>query len=119
MVAAPSTVTRSAGTSMWGASFRQRLRLMPLFLAVCAADTLAAIVRPRAARHEPWQPGITVLIPERDAPALLEQALDATAAALTPVAEPHEVLVIVNGAPASLYEDLRAKHPGVRFLFHD
>ena len=61
----------------WGSSARQRLRLLPLYAAVVAADALGRMVRPpRALVPSPWTPGVSILIPERDAPAMLADALE-------------------------------------------
>jgi GT2 family glycosyltransferase len=102
---------------MWGTSWRQRLRLMPLYLAMVAADRCAAWM-PRRARHvaAPWQPGLSIVIPERGAPAMLDEALVAVAAALAGVDEAHEVIVVVNGTPLSDYAAVQARHPRVTFL---
>ncbi len=103
----------------WGSSWRQRVRLMPLFLAACAADALAPSLPARQGRSTPWSPGITVIIPERDAPAMLQECLDALDLALHDVAEPQQVIVVVNGAPPAAYAGLRERHPQVQFLFSD
>lgn len=84
------------------------------------ADALARVRLPRPApRDAPWPPGVTVIIPERDAPALLREALDALAAACTNVAEPLQVIVVANGAPASTYDDLRGVYPAVEWVHDD
>ena len=70
---------------------------------------------PRArARHQQWQPGITVIIPERDAPDLLQEALAALSASLSQLAEPIQVIVVANGAPRSAYAALEARYRAVR-----
>ena len=64
------------GSRAWGTSWRQRLRLAPLYLALAAADRLARVMPARAApRQPPWRDGISIVIPERDAPAMLAEAL--------------------------------------------
>lgn len=103
---------------LWGTSWRQRLRLAPLFVAMCVADVLARFAPAHNTRNAPWGAGVSVVIPERDAPSLLTEALDAVVVALDMVAEPHEIIVVVNGAIEDTYDDVRARHPGVRFLFH-
>ena len=61
---------------MWGTSWRQRLRLCRCICAMAAADRLAPIVPARARpAPAPWRPGVTVIIPERDAPEMLARAL--------------------------------------------
>ena len=66
-----------------------------------------------------WAPGVSVVIPERGTPLLLKRALVHLRAALARIAEPWEVIVVVNGEPARTYADLRAGFPEVRWLFHE
>ncbi len=104
----------------WGTSARQRLRLLPLYLATAGADALSPLVPARRrAELGAWAPGITVLIPERDAPELLEEALAALGAAVTGITEPVQVIVVANGAPAARYDELRARHPAVEWVMSD
>ncbi len=85
-----------------------------------AADALAAFSRARAAPPDaPWPPGVSVVIPERDAPAMLGEALASLAAATAPLREPVQVIVVVNGAPLAGYAELRARHPEVQWLHDD
>ena len=57
---------------MWGTSWRQRLRLTPLYVAMVVADRLASMTSARVTpAPSPWRPGVTVIIPERDAPEML------------------------------------------------
>jgi GT2 family glycosyltransferase/glycosyltransferase involved in cell wall biosynthesis len=96
------------------------LRLAPLYLAMRTADALAPMWPARATvAHDPWPPGISVVIPERDAPAMLGGALTALAAALAPVEEPVQVIVVVNGAPLERYAPLRAAYPDVEWVHDD
>jgi GT2 family glycosyltransferase/MoaA/NifB/PqqE/SkfB family radical SAM enzyme len=62
-------------------------------------------------------PGVSVLIPERDNVALLGDCLDSLSRAAAHVAEPLEVIVVVNGSEPALYTGLREKHPQVKWLF--
>ena len=66
-----------------------------------------------------WAPGISVVIPERGTPLLLKRALVHLRAALARIAEPWEVIVVVNGEPARTYTGLRAGFPEVRWLLHE
>lgn len=102
----------------WGSSWPQRLRLLPLFCAAWAADWIAPWVRsPRArAQHSEWRPGITVIIPERDAPDLLQEALAALFAALPRNPEPLQVIVVANGGPRSAYASLEARYPSMEIV---
>lgn len=104
--------------SPWGSSARQRLRLWPLYAAVKAADALGRLARPAPViAPTPWRPGISVVIPERDAPALLEEALSSLTTALARVQEPAQVIVVANGAPAATYDALRSRFPAVEWVF--
>lgn len=101
----------------WGTSTRQRLRLLPLYLATRLADTIAGwLPAHRAEPQAPWPAGVTVIIPERDAPQMLAQALGALFAALARVHEPVQVVVVANGAPASRYDEVRARFPAVEWI---
>ena len=105
---------------MWGTSWRQRLRLAPLALAVAAADRLSARApAPPAAPARPWRPGITAIVPERDAPEMLAGTLAALAAALDRVDEPRQVVVVANGAPRSTYAGVAARFPDVEWVHTD
>ncbi len=103
---------------MWGTNFRQRLRLAPLYFAVLMADHLPTIPwrqHPRA-RNNSWRPGIAVVIPDRDAPDLLDQALDSVSLALAAIAEPSQIIVVANGAPRVRYDAILEKYPNVELI---
>ena len=105
---------------MWGTSWRQRLRLMPLYVAMAAADRLAAIVPARVRRApRPWHPGVTVIIPERDAPEMLARALESLDVALAAIDEPRQVIVVANGAPSAVYRLVAARFPAVEWVYVD
>jgi GT2 family glycosyltransferase/glycosyltransferase involved in cell wall biosynthesis len=104
---------------MWGTSWRQRLRLLPLFAAMTIADRLAPLVPPRrTVTVDPWSPGISVIIPDRDSPVMLAEALASLDNALTAITEPRQVIVVANGAPRSVYRDVEARFPHVEWV-HD
>ena len=89
----------------WGTSWRQRLRLLPLYLSICGAERLSGSFRrahamPRALPT--WRPGLSVIIPERDAPQMLLQALHSLYDALAAVDEPRQVIVVANVGFAAL-----------------
>ena len=65
-----------------------------------------------------WRPGLSVVIPERGTPLLLQRALVHLRAALAGIAEPWEVIVVVNGEAAHRYADLQQRFPEVRWQFH-
>lgn len=92
-------------------------RFIPLMLALLAAR-IAALLPPRQRAAEPWGVGISVLIPESGTPELLDATLAHAEAALAQVQEPGEIIVLVNGAPTSLYQTLQARYPAVQWHFH-
>src|SRR6185369_5031578 len=105
---------------MWGTSWRQRLRLAPLYLAMAASDRFAAAVPARARRSPaPWRPGVTVIIPERDAPGMLTRALASLDEALAAIDEPRQVIVVANGAPRSAYGPVAQRFPEVEWEHED
>lgn len=65
-----------------------------------------------------WAPGISIVIPERGGVDLLGVCLEAAQAALAAIAEPGEIIVVVNGSPAADYATLQARFPAVRWRFH-
>lgn len=95
------------------------MRLLPLYFAMRAADRLAATLPLRPTRSiGPWQPGVSVIIPDRDAPVMLAEALDALHNALREVREPVQVIVVANGAVRAAYRDVEARFPAVEWV-HD
>ena len=88
-----------------------------MFLALHLADSLARLW-PQAAtkRMDPWRPGITVIIPERDAPEMLGDALASLHVALAAIDEPRQVIVVVNGAPLHLYAELAQRYPEIEWI---
>lgn len=104
----------------WATSWRQRLRLTPLHLALRIADALAPHwPARRPAPAHPWPHGVTAIIPERAAPDLLAQALQALVVAAADMPEPLQVIVVANGAPAALYDDVRRVYPHVEWVHDD
>ena len=67
-------------------------------------------------RRAPWSPGLSVLIPDRARPDLLETCLPALMDALGAVDEPWEVWVSSSDAAPDRYAALRARFPAVRWL---
>ena len=107
------------GDASWASNWRQRLRLYPLFAAVRAADAWGKrLPRLQFRSLSPWSPGLTVIIPERDSPELLAEALAGVELALQAVNEARQVIVVVNGAAADRYSALRERHPGVEWQWH-
>src|SRR5947207_4559688 len=114
---------------MWGTRWRQRLRLAPFYLALQAAETLGAAwprnptVNHAAARRHvsiadraPWRPGVAIVIPDRDATEMLVEALASVFVALERIDEPHQVIVVANGAPESTYAGVRSAFPTIELV---
>jgi GT2 family glycosyltransferase len=96
------------------------MRLAPLYFALRAADALGA-TWPRNSNvtrfdRVPWQPGLTIVIPDRDGGQMLVEALSSALIALERVDEPHQVVVIANGAPEATYAGLHDSFPTVEFV---
>ena len=105
---------------MWGTSWRQRLRLAPLSLATTLASAFAPLVRARRPTSiGPWPPGVGIVVPERDAPDMLRQALVCAYHALREIREPTQVVVVANGAPKSKYDALARDYPEVEWEHSD
>jgi GT2 family glycosyltransferase/glycosyltransferase involved in cell wall biosynthesis len=104
----------------WGAGIRQRLRLAPLFLSLAIADRIAGTLPTRNARLSlpPWRAGISIIIPERDSPQLLQKALASLYEALDGIDEPCQVVVVANGADPAVYDEVVASHPGLQWVHH-
>lgn len=93
------------------------MRLAPFFVALKAADRLATTTqRTRARSLAHWRPGISLVIPERDAPEMLAVALQSAFDALAEIDEPHQVVVVVNGAPLAKYDALVARFPTMQIV---
>jgi GT2 family glycosyltransferase len=109
---------REQRRAAWGAGVVQRLRLAPLFLSLSVADRLGRTLRghtPRV-RLPPWRAGISIVIPERDSPALLLKALASLYQGLAALDEPHQVVVVANGAARDVYDDIVARYPDLELV---
>jgi len=95
-------------------------RFVPLAIALAAAGLLAR--RKPAPAPDPKAcdapPGVSVLVPERGTPDLLDETLAALFDALAEIDEPNEVIVVVNGADGIHYAALCTKYPRVDWQFH-
>ncbi|TDR39417.1 GT2 family glycosyltransferase [Tahibacter aquaticus] len=101
-----------------GAAWRL-LPHLPLAAALLVADQLARR-RPgkrRTARGAALR-GVSVIVPERGTPDLLAETLAALEAALAPLSEPTQVIVVVNGAAREDYAALLQRWPGYDWQFH-
>ena len=113
---------------MWGTHWRQRFRLAPLYLSLRIADRVRTR-RPSNAfsdRHtrrqstvNDWAPGISVVIPERDSPQLLAEALTSLLAAIANIDEPSQVIVVASGAPRQRYASICARFQGIELIHCD
>ncbi len=102
---------------MWGDSWSQRVRLTPLYLALLAADRATPSAAPPPRQRLPaWKEGVSIVIPDRDAPAMLENAVASLLEALRLVSDPYQLIVVANGAPADRYDDIRARYPQIEFV---
>ena len=104
------------------AAYAKLLPFAPLYFATNTASVLARLAPGRwraRPRDDGARPGVSVIVPERGTPDLLDETLAALAAALARVDEPHQTVVVVNGAPRDDYRDLAARHPDVEWQFHD
>ena len=100
----------------------QRLRVGGLRVCLLAARRLGRLLRRLPARAirepAPRKTGLSVVIPERGGGAFLAPCLDRLFAALAGVAEPVEVIIVVNGSSREDYRELVAHHPSVRWIWH-
>src|SRR5438067_4278361 len=104
---------------MWGTHFRQRVRLAPLYFSLVLADRLAPTRRRPLPAPSGWREGISVIIPDRDAPELLAQALESLDTALGYIAEPQQIIVVANGAPKSRYRAILERWASLELIHAD
>lgn len=93
-------------------------KLLPLLLAWRTARFCCPLVermQRRIKRPGPWRPGVSVLIPEAGTPEHLERCLTSLLPALAALDERSEIVVSLNGAPLSNYQDLMARFPSARW----
>ena len=108
-------------------SWRRR-QMLSLLISAAAWGSLAGrllgVLLPRGwgperhAARKRWSPGISVLIPERDHPEVLQACLESLAAAMARLAEPVEILVVASGCGPEKYESLRNLVPAARWVFY-
>ena len=92
-------------------------RLSRLRATLQLAQKLAGLRPPRAVcAQRPWRPGLSILIPDRDSPALLAECLSALQPALHALTEPIEVIVSCSDAAVARYASVNAAFPAVRWL---
>ncbi len=61
--------------------------------------------------------GISIIIPERANPELLDESLKSALAASREVQEPVEIIVVVNGSDRDVYSKLQTMYASVRWVF--
>ena len=94
----------------------QRLRTA-LALTDMATPWIRRIPRWRSRPASPdVRPGLTVVIPERGSPDLIEQCLESVDAAGHSLTEPLQVVVAANGIQNEDYAPVRARYPWVEFV---
>jgi GT2 family glycosyltransferase/glycosyltransferase involved in cell wall biosynthesis len=88
----------------------------PLRLGLRLLRTLgdAAPRSPRPDRG--WRPGLSVVLPDRDRPDLLDSTLPALQAALARIDEPSEVWISTSAAATTRYAALRQRYPAFHWL---
>ncbi len=97
----------------------RHLRYVPPALTFALSDVVARLAAPAPAKPAAplaWGRGVSVVIPERGAAAMLAPCLEHLAAALARIDEPAETIVVVNGSDLADYAALAAAHPDVRWL---
>jgi GT2 family glycosyltransferase len=81
-------------------------------------SSLAMRITPRTLHiHGTSGSGISVIIPERGNPAMLQECLESVSEAARHISEPFETIVVVNGSSPAAYEDLDTLHPSVHWMF--
>src|SRR5579871_5423826 len=65
----------------------------------------------------PFDPGISVIIPERANPGVLAECLEKVSTACRELSEPSEILVIASGTAPAQYQPLHERYPQVRWFF--
>jgi hypothetical protein len=93
------------------------------YLAVVLVEVLGQSLRrlgwlpARRIPQAPFGPGVTVIVPERENSTLLRECLAAAIAAAGRLAEPWEVIVIVNGSAPDAYRGLEVEFPAAQFVY--
>jgi GT2 family glycosyltransferase len=101
-----------------------RLRFLPLYLALESGRRAALLLQRFGGRYRfnkpreipAWRPGLSIIIPECGTPELLRRALSSAIGSSAHLDEESELIVIVNGATPSLYDEHRREFPLVRWL---
>jgi GT2 family glycosyltransferase len=101
----------------------RHLPYLPLVLTVALTEVffrVAACTGLRVNRRPPaqleWRQGVSIIIPERGSPQMLEACLEHLGRATSRITETTEVIVVVNGSTPADYGTLQSKYPEVRWL---
>lgn len=96
-----------------------RWRYLPLYLSLELGRRLApygGLWGTAGGELSRWRPGISIIIAECGTPVLLRRALASTVTSAARLREVTEIIVVVNGAGADLYQEHRREFPAVRWL---
>ncbi len=93
----------------------RKLLLLPIYLLTAAVDAAGMALRGYFVRHHrlmqksAFEPGISIVIPERANKEMLRRCLESLRPACGCLEEPWEVIVVVSGAVEGKYKDLTKK----------
>src|SRR6266478_6272331 len=104
--------------------FFRSAHLWLLRWAVRLADRIGGRGNNKLPAHPPndknakgFAPGISIVIPERANPGLLEKCIESVEAACVGLTEPFEIIVVASGSPPTSYGEILSRHPQVRWMF--
>jgi GT2 family glycosyltransferase/MoaA/NifB/PqqE/SkfB family radical SAM enzyme len=100
---------------------RRRKKLSRLLAFIGAVDRVGRALRPLTLprdRVSRLDPGLSVIIPERDNAADLDRCLAALARAAELWTEPLETRIVVNGSSPEQYGELAKAYPKIQWSFH-
>jgi GT2 family glycosyltransferase len=101
----------------------QPVRPKLLYGGLWLAEVIGSRLRAHRSAAKPplrsYNPGLTVIIPERANPVILAECLKRATAACGTLSERFEVIVVVSGSKPSTYHTLMDKHQQVRWLFSE
>ncbi|UCF38592.1 MAG: glycosyltransferase, partial [Acidobacteriota bacterium] len=103
-------------------SFKQwirRIRYLPLWLTIELDRRLSRRGRIRNRLPLEWFPGVSVIIPERDSPEMLQECVGSVFRAASTLNEAVEVVVVTNGCDRAEYFSLKKLFPELIFIHSD
>jgi len=94
-------------------------RVRALYAALRLGGLSGALpTRSTAARElRPYQPGLSVIIPERANPCVLAETVEHAVRACRAMGEPSEIIIVVNGTPAASYRAIAERHHHIVWRF--